>query len=64
MKPIFHPKCDLIESFMARYHMSELRFEIFAHLMLAHKGTNCAALIIYIIFFCSNFIFRDYKAVL
>ena len=35
MKPIFHPKCDLIESFMARYRMSELRFEIFAHLMLA-----------------------------
>lgn len=36
MKPIFHPKCGLIESFIARYHMSELRFEIFAHLMLAH----------------------------
>lgn len=64
MKCIFHPKCGLIESFMARYHMSELRFEIFAHLMLAHKGTNCAALIIYIIFFCSNFIFRGYKKVL
>lgn len=64
MKRIFHPKCGLIESFMARYHTSELRFEIFAHLMLAHKGTNCAALIIYIIFFCSNFIFRGYKVVL
>lgn len=36
MKSISHPKWDLIESFMARYHMSELRFEIFAHLMLAH----------------------------
>lgn len=33
MKPILHPKCGLIESFMARYHMSELRFEIFAHLI-------------------------------
>ena len=64
MKSIFHPKCGLIESFMARYHTSELRFEIFAHLMLAHKGTNCAALIIYIIFFCTNFIFRGYKVVL
>ena len=64
MKRIFHPKCGLIESFMARYHTSELRFEIFAHLMLAHKGTNCAALIIYIIFFCSNLIFRGYKVVL
>ena len=64
MKRIFHPKCGLIESFMARYHTSELRFEIFAHLMLAHKGTNCAALIIYIIFFCSNFIFRGYIVVL
>ena len=64
MKRIFHPKCGLIESFMARYHTSELRFEIFAHLMLAHKGTNCAALIIYIIFFCTNFIFRGYKVVL
>lgn len=64
MKRIFHPKCGLIESFIARYHTSELCFEIFAHLMLAHKGTNCAALIIYIIFFCSNFIFRGYKVVL
>lgn len=64
MKRIFHPKCGLIESFMARYHMSELHFEFFAHLMFAHKGTNCAALIIYIIFFCSNFIFRGYKVVL